>query len=371
MSACGDDGGDDSAGPATTEAAASSSTTEGATPTSEPAVADGEPVPSPGCTGEAATDEEVRVQHDVAGTDDGEGGSRFYLLTAPATDEPVPLVLDFHGLAEGAQAHTQQSMMGELGLTEGFATAFPNGTGSPVRWSVGDLDSPEPAFVDEVLDDIGATRCIDTSRVYAMGLSNGAMMTSVLACTRADRIAAFAPVAGLTTYEGCEPDAPVSILAFHGTADPILLFNGGVGDLGVISGGAPPDQSNPARARPRRRGLPRQRPDVGRDPRVRRRVHRRADHRRAHRAHLGLPRRPGAHLRHRRGRRPQLARQRVLQADRRHRRPHHRRHRRLGGGVGDVPAPPAGGELIPPPAQRASTAPVATKPSTSTPRAMR
>ena len=46
------------------------------------------------------------------------------------------------------------TQMGELGLTEGFVTAFPNGTGSPVRWSVGDgADSPEPAFVDAVLDE--------------------------------------------------------------------------------------------------------------------------------------------------------------------------------------------------------------------------
>ena len=75
VGACGDDGGDDGAGPATTEAAATSSTTEGASTTSEPTAADGEPVPSPGCTGEAATDEVVREQPRRGRDRRGEGGS--------------------------------------------------------------------------------------------------------------------------------------------------------------------------------------------------------------------------------------------------------------------------------------------------------
>ncbi len=181
----------------------------------------------------------------MAGTNGDEGAPRWYLLTAPEGNEPQPLVLDFHGLAEGAEAHTQMGMMGELGLAQGFATAFPNGTGSPVRWAAGGEDSPELAFVDAVLDDVGLTRCIDTSRVYATGLSNGAMMTSLLACFRADRIAAFAPVAGLTTFDGCQPPDPEAILAFHGTADPILLFNGGVGDLSIVTGDDPPAEDEP------------------------------------------------------------------------------------------------------------------------------
>jgi polyhydroxybutyrate depolymerase len=53
-------------------------------------------------------------------------------------------------------------------------------------------------------------------------------MTSVLACSMADRFAAVAPVGGIMMPEGCEPSRPVPVLTWHGTADPILLFNGGV-----------------------------------------------------------------------------------------------------------------------------------------------
>lgn len=204
--------------------------------------ADGAAVPSPGCEADAPAGEVVKERHEVADRDD-EGTARWYLLTAPAQADPVPLVVDFHGLSEGADIHTLMSEMGELGLEEGFATAFPSGTGQPVGWNVlgAGVDSPELPFVDAVLDDVLATRCIDTSRVYATGLSNGAMVTSMLACTRADRFAAFAPVAGLTTWDGCEPSRPAPILAFHGTADPILYFNGGIGDLSIVTEGQAPD----------------------------------------------------------------------------------------------------------------------------------
>ena len=92
-----------------------------------------------------------------------------------------------------------------------------------------------------MLDDIEASRCVDTSRVYATGLSNGAMMDSLLACQMADRIAAVAPIAGATAYGKCTPKRPVPMLTIHGTADPILLFNGGIGDIiRVITGGKAP-----------------------------------------------------------------------------------------------------------------------------------
>lgn len=242
-------GGGDDDGSATTTTSAPAPSSEGAaddtTTTSEAGPADGPAVPSPGCDGGAATEEVEVERRDVPGTTGDEGAPRWYLLTAPADEVPLPLVVDFHGLSEGATVHAQHTMMGELGLDEGFVTAFPNGTGSPVRWQASGADSPELPFVDALLDDIGAVRCIDTSRVYATGLSNGAMMTSLMACFRADRFAAFAPVAGLTSFEDCEPSDPEAILTFHGTVDPILLFNGGVGDLSVITGGDGPDMEVP------------------------------------------------------------------------------------------------------------------------------
>jgi polyhydroxybutyrate depolymerase len=132
-------------------------------------------------------------------------------------------------------------MSGELGQKEGFAVVFPNGMGSPVLWRLRPTtqDNPDLRFVSALLDEVGGELCIDESRVYAMGLSMGAWMSSLVGCAMSDRFAAIAPVAGVQFDARCDPHRPVPVLAFHGTADPILKFNGGV-SLDSLS---PPDAS--------------------------------------------------------------------------------------------------------------------------------
>jgi polyhydroxybutyrate depolymerase len=180
---------------------------------------------------------------------------RRFLVTAPqqtADGEPLPLVLDFHGLAEGADIHAQMTQLGPLGIEEGFVTVFPHGTGEPVRWNsaIDPAANADLEYVGAVLDQVEADRCIDTSRVYATGLSNGAMMSSAVACAMADRIAAIAPIAGVMFPDGCAPSRPVPLYTVHGTADPILLFNGGVGgealDAAMSGGTAAPTTTVPA-----------------------------------------------------------------------------------------------------------------------------
>jgi polyhydroxybutyrate depolymerase len=59
-------------------------------------------------------------------------------------------------------------------------------------------------------------------------MSAGAFMVNRVACERADVFAAIAPVAGtLGVNVGCAPSRPVAVLATHGTADPVVPFNGG------------------------------------------------------------------------------------------------------------------------------------------------
>jgi polyhydroxybutyrate depolymerase len=54
-------------------------------------------------------------------------------------------------------------------------------------------------------------------------------MTSAIACRYADRFAAAAPVAGIRNIKGCDPSRPVPVIAFHGTADGFVDYNGGLG----------------------------------------------------------------------------------------------------------------------------------------------
>ena len=219
---------------------ASGTTTEARSTTTTAAPAADVPVPSAGCTAAAsAAIDGDKVTLDVAGEE------RWYLITAPASTPgtPVPLVIDMHGLAEGAQIHSKMSNSPVLAKSAGFIDVLPNGTGDPLKWNADPTVTPnhDLEFFTKMLDDLEAQRCVDTSRVYAMGLSYGAIMSSFLACKMTDRIAAIAPVAGVTVRDDCVPDRPVPLIGFHGTADPILFFNGGVGDLSSVLGGPAPD----------------------------------------------------------------------------------------------------------------------------------
>ncbi len=160
------------------------------------------------------------------------GESRWYYQDVPSAHDgttPVPLVLDFHGYSEGADVHLQMSQLTKLGATEGFVTLTPMGTGPVPRWDAA-LGSKDVTFTGEMLDAVEENLCIDTNRVFVTGLSNGAFMTSAIACALGDRVAAVAPVAGVRDIADCAPERPVPVVAFHGTADGFVSFNGGLGE---------------------------------------------------------------------------------------------------------------------------------------------
>jgi polyhydroxybutyrate depolymerase len=54
------------------------------------------------------------------------------------------------------------------------------------------------------------------------------MFSTLLACSLPGRLAAIAPVSGINATAVCVKGTPrVSVLAFHGTADPIVPYQGG------------------------------------------------------------------------------------------------------------------------------------------------
>lgn len=93
-------------------------------------------------------------------------------------------------------------------------------------------------FTLELIDHLEATFCIDSSRIYAAGKSNGGGFTGLLACDpiASTRIAAFAPVSGAfylnrTTKElpPCNPGRlPVPLMEFHGLKDGTANYTGGL-----------------------------------------------------------------------------------------------------------------------------------------------
>jgi polyhydroxybutyrate depolymerase len=147
---------------------------------------------------------------------------------ATVTAGPLPLVLAFHGYGGGFYDLEYTGGLSEAADAHGFVVAYPQGIGEGPTWDLqGDTDT---TFVSALIDELVTSQCADPTRVFATGFSMGGGMTNVLACRLADRIAAIAPVAGNhgETWGGpCAPSQPVPIMAFHGTLDTFLPYEGG------------------------------------------------------------------------------------------------------------------------------------------------
>ena len=141
-------------------------------------------------------------------------------------------MIDLHGYLSGAAGQAAMSNFGAFAERADFVLATPQGNGPLPYWNaVPHADLPDDVqFVADLIDDVSSRLCIDPARVFVDGLSNGAFLTSLVACRLADRVAAVAAVAGLTAPAGCTPARPIPILAIHGTADRFVPFDGGRGD---------------------------------------------------------------------------------------------------------------------------------------------
>jgi polyhydroxybutyrate depolymerase len=141
-------------------------------------------------------------------------------VPARARGHRAPLVLALH-FASGTGAEMEQATRyTPQAARSGFVVAYPSASANHF-WSIdGDLDK-----LAATLDAVERAACIDPSRVYVSGTSNGGFMATVLACRMANRIAAaalFAP--GVNGIGACAPSRPVSVLEVHGTSDPIVPY---------------------------------------------------------------------------------------------------------------------------------------------------
>ncbi len=141
---------------------------------------------------------------------------------------PLPVIVDLHGYAETAGIHKSHTMLGAMGDAKGFITITPTGSGPVPLWDTS-LAGADVKFFGHLFDQLESTLCVDTNRVFVTGLSNGAFMSSAVACAYADRVAAVAPVAGIRDIKGCHPKRPVPVVTFHGTKDRFVAFDGGYG----------------------------------------------------------------------------------------------------------------------------------------------
>lgn len=194
----------------------------------------------------AAEDNEPLAPGDVTRMLTVDERERTYLVHVPESydgGKAVPVVLVLHGGATNAQSMARFSGLNAKADKEGFLAVYPNGTGPIPRvltWNGGNCCGysvrnkvDDVKFIRAVLDDLAQAANVDARRIFATGMSNGAIMAYRLADELSDRIAAIAPVSGAMGSDAPKPKRPVPVLHFHGTEDKFAPFAGGRGERSV------------------------------------------------------------------------------------------------------------------------------------------
>jgi polyhydroxybutyrate depolymerase len=152
---------------------------------------------------------------------------------------PLPLVVAMHSYGSDGAGLESYFGLDPAADERGLFVVYPDGTvdasGRRFFSATGaccdfyDTGVDDVAFVEALIDRIESTYAIDTSRVYAIGHSNGGFMSYRLACDLSERFAAIVSLEGAMWDDPtrCHPTAPVAVLEVHGTDDVIISPAGG------------------------------------------------------------------------------------------------------------------------------------------------
>lgn len=159
---------------------------------------------------------------------------RTYIVHTPTnytSGKQYPLVLNFHGLNSTAASQQLYTQFNPISDTAGFIVVYPNGVNN--TWNFTGFNGPDDVkFISALIDTLKKDFSINSSCVYATGMSMGAFMCYKLSCDLSSKIAAIAPVSGnMTTIQknSCSQSKKIPVLHIHGTSDNVVSYNGQIG----------------------------------------------------------------------------------------------------------------------------------------------
>ena len=174
-----------------------------------------------------------------------DGRTRRYRIYVPSvipSGTSVPLVIALHGgLGTSSQFEANSGLNG-FAESNRFIAVYPDGVGNQPdgsgyqTWNGGYCCGPAAAqsidditFIRNVVTDLRNSLPVNSSRVYALGHSNGGILSYSIACEMSDVVAAIGVQAGSNLVTDCRPALPVSVFHLHGTSDTNVPINGGKG----------------------------------------------------------------------------------------------------------------------------------------------
>ena len=163
------------------------------------------------------------------------GVERQYVMYVPQNHDGssrLPLMLNFHGFGGQAGDYMSYTNMSSIADSENFILVYPQGTNLDgySHWNAdlnGDdnkSDVDDLGFIEALVNKLYSENLIDLKRVYAVGYSNGGMMSYALACYKSNLIAAIGSVSGYMIQNECTPSHPIPLIKLHGTTD---YYDGG------------------------------------------------------------------------------------------------------------------------------------------------
>jgi polyhydroxybutyrate depolymerase len=180
-----------------------------------------------------------------------EGRKRSYYLYLPQKWDKkslLPVVFLFHGGGGGGRGALYYYELEQKAEEAGFMLVAPDGTGEAdnilLTWNVSfgfgyaqKNRVNDTGFIAALLQHLTNTYPVDDKRIFATGLSNGAIFCHWLAAQPENRFAAIAPVVG--TVGGKDqhekdfhlppaPTKPVSVCIIQGLIDERVLIDGGI-----------------------------------------------------------------------------------------------------------------------------------------------
>lgn len=170
-------------------------------------------------------------------TSDGQRRSFIVHLPPSYGQEPLSLVLNYHGYDNTAARMEKYTNMGAEADRANFIVVFPQGASDSAdkpSWNAGigafgpTGNADDVQFTRDMLSYLQKNYCIDSHRIYVTGYSIGASMAYRVACSLSNQIAALATVEGAFYHfsGGCQPTRALPVLEIHGQADQFAPYDG-------------------------------------------------------------------------------------------------------------------------------------------------
>ncbi|KPA81525.1 hypothetical protein ABB37_03873 [Leptomonas pyrrhocoris] len=167
--------------------------------------------------------------------------------TTTRAASPAPMLVLFHGLNDNCEHFLNAT--GFIPYAEQHSFVLVSACGSQgylgTAWNSGTCcgfsgDKPnDVAFAQKIVKDMSETVCVDERKVMAVGFSNGAMLSEVLACEAPDVFQATVSIGGVVELRPGNAEGlarctekvrakqhRASVLMVHGTSDAMVPWGG-------------------------------------------------------------------------------------------------------------------------------------------------